>query len=268
MKKWMTSAILYLVVVIAVYNLYGLITSSDQEGSDPAAEHSSHGEETAQHDHGDHHTESDVKAEVRASDNNINIYLTDQSGHPVEELEVNHEEVLHLIIVDEQLEQYYHLHPNQIDVGVFQASHELSAGTYIAFVDVLPAEQSYEVAPLHFTIGGEEKAHEHGNLTPDQEFIKVINGQSSILEMSSMNAGEPITLNFKLPNAVIEPYLGAMGHVVILDENGHNYLHVHPKNHEDLIFETFFDQPGIYKIWAEFQIAGEVLVFPYVVEIK
>jgi hypothetical protein len=53
-----------------------------------------------------------------------------------------------------------------------------------------------------------------------------------------------------------------MGHVVILDENAQDFLHVHPANDREPIFETQFKQPGIYKIWAEFKQNGKVRAFP------
>ncbi|MBD8071497.1 hypothetical protein [Bacillus sp. PS06] len=269
MKKWITSAILYLVIIIAVYHIYGLIESTNQEASENTSDHASHEHGAGEDDsHGAHHSgDSDVKAEVRVSGKGLNIYLIDKSGNPVEELEVNHEKLLHLIIVDEHLDQYLHLHPDQIDVGVFQTNQQLPDGNYTAFVDIIPTGQSYSVEPIRFTIGEDEAHHAHDSLEPDKELTKVVNKQEATLEMSSTKAGEPVTLEFSLPGADLEPYLGAMGHVVILDENAENYLHVHPTNYEETTFETTFDQPGIYKIWAEFQIAGEVLVFPYIVEI-
>jgi hypothetical protein len=46
------------------------------------------------------------------------------------------------------------------------------------------------------------------------------------------------------------------------------WYEVHPKNEQDPIFETQFDQPGRYKIWADFKQEGKVRVFSYVIEIK
>ncbi|MFF2447786.1 hypothetical protein ACFVSW_11865 [Neobacillus sp. NPDC058068] len=59
-----------------------------------------------------------------------------------------------------------------------------------------------------------------------------------------------------------------MGHVVILNEYGKEFLHVHPSNENKPTFETSFDKPGIYKIWAEFKQNGKVRAFPFVFEIK
>jgi hypothetical protein len=77
-----------------------------------------------------------------------------------------------------------------------------------------------------------------------------------------------VTLSFSLDKTKLEPYLGAAGHVVILDEKGEHYLHVHPVKENETVFQTEFDRPGVYKIWAEFKQNGKVRVFPFVVEVK
>ncbi|MED4785167.1 hypothetical protein [Brevibacillus choshinensis] len=77
-----------------------------------------------------------------------------------------------------------------------------------------------------------------------------------------------MTVTFDLVKTNLTPYLGALGHVVILDESAQQYLHVHPAHQEEAIFETQFEQPGLYKIWAEFKQNGKVRAFPFVVQIK
>lgn len=105
-------------------------------------------------------------------------------------------------------------------------------------------------------------------LKADTNFTQNIDGETVKLNLSSAQANQPVTLTFNLDKTNLTPYLGAMGHVVILDENAQNFLHVHPANDKEPVFETQFKQPGIYKIWAEFKQNGKVRAFPFVVEIK
>ncbi|USK67050.1 hypothetical protein [Peribacillus frigoritolerans] len=79
---------------------------------------------------------------------------------------------------------------------------------------------------------------------------------------------ERISLNFNIKNATTEPYLGALGHVVIIDENVENFIHVHPISDKSTEFQTHFDKPGLYKLWAEFKFDGEVIVYPYVMKVR
>src|SRR5690625_6712189 len=64
---------------------------------------------------------------------------------------------------------------------------------------------------------------------------------------------KPIELKFKIKNAIPDPYLGALGHVVIIDEQAEKFIHVHPISNNETIFETQFEKAGIYKLWAEFK---------------
>lgn len=71
-----------------------------------------------------------------------------------------------------------------------------------------------------------------------------------------------------MKDAKPEPHLGALGHVVVLDEDGEKYIHVHPVADDKTVFDTKFEKPGIYKIWAEFKFEGQVNVYPFVIEVK
>ncbi|UOY92581.1 FixH family protein [Ectobacillus sp. JY-23] len=263
MKKWLISAVVYLVVVIGGYAIY----SSINDESETASHTESH-EKKETHAHGTAvHTESEVNVTANYKEKSIEITLQDKTGKPVEELEVNHEKILHLIVVDEHLDKYYHLHPTDLGKGVFTVEQELPTGTYKAFVDIKPKNLSYEVAPIVFTVGEPKEAHAHG-LQADTTLTKEIDGKQVTMKLSATKAKEPVTLQFDLDESTLEPYLGAMGHVVILDDKAQEYLHVHPADQNQPVFSTTFKQPGIYKIWAEFKQNGVVRVFPFVVEIQ
>ncbi|PLR98449.1 copper-translocating P-type ATPase [Bacillus sp. T33-2] len=304
MKKWAIAAVLYIAIVIGAFQAYekwiadekptaAQADSHDAKGvkegghGNSDQENASHeGEVSAGHDDGEseghvedaggshahggdskHQDGSEVNAFVQNDKNNLKIFLKDKAGNPVDELEVNHEKILHLIIVDEQLEKYYHVHPEKTGNGEFSIGNMLPEGFYKAFVDIKPSNLAYEVEPVTFVVGnpgGETHGHE---LEPDTAFEKTVEGENVELHISSFKANEPVTLSFDLDKTNLTPYLGAMGHVVILDENAKKFLHVHPKNDTDPVFETQFDKPGIYKIWAEFQQNGKVRAFPFVIEI-
>jgi P-type Cu+ transporter len=235
-------------------------------------EGSNHGETEAEGSHG-HETESSnsegsqVNAFVMNDENNIKLFLKDKSGNPIDDLEVNHEKIFHLIIVDEQLKKYYHVHPERTAAGEFTIENNLPDGYYKAFIDIKPTTHSYAVESVPFVVGTPtSESHDHA-LVPDTTFTKAVEGEEVTLSLSSFKAGVDVKLSFELDKTNLTPYLGAMGHVVILDEYGKKFLHVHPSNDTDTIFETKFDQPGIYKIWAEFQQNGKVRAFPFVIEV-
>ncbi|MBY0221430.1 hypothetical protein [Sporosarcina aquimarina] len=88
------------------------------------------------------------------------------------------------------------------------------------------------------------------------------------LKANNIEAGQDISLLFDLRGATPEPYLGALGHVVILDENAEHFIHVHPVSDDKTQFKTVLTEAGKYKLWAEFQFDGEVYVYAYVIEIR
>ncbi|MFD2444386.1 hypothetical protein ACFSO7_10460 [Bacillus sp. CGMCC 1.16607] len=294
MKKWALSAVVYLLIVVGGYYAYYSFTGNEPEAEHTAVneehatetnhsevkeEHSqdeSHSESSEEEGHSEGHSdhestsvgESEVLPMIHEENGDLVITLKDAQGKPVSEIEVNHEKLMHLIVVSSDLKVYNHLHPVTEKPGVFKTPHTLKDGEYKIFVDIKPKNLSYKVQPITFIKGNPSEGHEHSNLEADTSLVKLSGGHSATLQPSSLVANEEIQLNFDLNGEHPEQHLGALGHVVILDENAENYIHVHPLDGDKPVFETKFTQPGKYKIWAEFKFNGEVNVFPYVVEIK
>jgi hypothetical protein len=263
MKKWVLAAILYLAVAIGGFTIYEYFFQNDSNSTHEKMD--GHSDDMMHHE--TNANESEVNTELQYQNGLITIYIKDKSGNPVTHFEVNHEKILHLIVVNDQLNQYYHLHPKNLGDGKFQIQKNLSNGSYKAFIDIKPKNLKYVVKPVQFKVGKNEIVHEP-NLIPDTKLTKEVEGKTVSLNMSSNKAHKMITLDFKLDTTNLEPYLGAMGHVVILDEHATHYLHVHPKYNDKPIFATEFEKPGIYKIWAEFKQDGVVRAFPFVVKIN
>ncbi|WP_409304188.1 hypothetical protein [Peribacillus sp. SCS-155] len=281
MMKWAVSAIVYLLVIVGGYTVYANYfdkdTSSEQETHSAGNAHNSEHKESENagghnDSHGDHGAlaaESEVAVDVNYDGENVVINMKDKEGNPVKDLEVNHEKFMHLIIVDDHLDKYYHLHPTKMKEGAFQVDYPLEKGSYKAFVDIKPVNLTYHVSPLAFAVGEPAEGHSHPGLEVDSELTKTVNGKKVEMKPSTdFKAGEPITLDFVVDKEGLEPYLGAMGHVVILDEAAENYVHVHPSNEKEPKFETEFNKQGKYKIWAEFKHHGIVRTYPFVIEVK
>ncbi|MEQ1904344.1 MAG: YHS domain-containing protein [Pirellulaceae bacterium] len=69
----------------------------------------------------------------------------------------------------------------------------------------------------------------------------------------------------------LEPYLGAMGHLVVVSAIGKDYVHAHPLTESSadgkVEFEVHFPRLGIYKLWGQFQRSGRVYTLPIVLDI-
>lgn len=62
---------------------------------------------------------------------------------------------------------------------------------------------------------------------------------------------DEVPLVFEMHGKKPERYLGALGHVVIIDENMEQYIHVHPASKKTTTFNAHFTKPGKYKLWAD-----------------
>lgn len=94
------------------------------------------------HHHHHHSGESEVKVNVTYKEGKIFIALEDNTGK-APELALAHEKEMHFIMVSNDLEQYYHLHPEKEQEGLYTINQPLMDGTYKAFVDITPKEKAY-----------------------------------------------------------------------------------------------------------------------------
>ncbi|STO53164.1 hypothetical protein [Exiguobacterium aurantiacum] len=222
-------------------------------------------------DHGHHHmknlTENEVSVEAKYEFGKISIELKDQHQQ-APELEVSHEKEFHLILVNEDLTEYRHLHPFKKGEGRFEQPVQLEAGAYKLFVDIQPKGLAYQVKPVHLQIDHQSSSSIESSLKVDERLTKTIEGHTVELSIDSLKAHVPTVFSYDTKESNPEPYLGALGHVVILDEAGEQFIHVHPSSHDTTEFETVFHKPGLYKVWAEFQFHGTVHTYPFVIRVS
>jgi hypothetical protein len=151
-------------------------------------------------------------------------------------------------------------------------------GSFQLIADFVPKGQSDTVQMHTVSVKGNTPAPV--SLTPDKKLVKTVNGNQVSLKIDSqLKANQETMLNFyfedaqtKQPIQDLQPYLGAVGHVVILNQDATKYLHVHPMDERvkgsNAMFHTTFPSPGIYKIWGEFQRSNKVFIVPFVVEVS
>jgi hypothetical protein len=79
------------------------------------------------------------------------------------------------------------------------------------------------------------------------------------------------------PVTDLEPFLGAMGHLIVVKEDRSQFVHSHPMEPANadparrggpaVVFSALFPVPGLYKAWGQFQHRGTVLTVPFVFEV-
>ncbi|HMW01634.1 MAG TPA: heavy metal-binding domain-containing protein [Acidobacteriota bacterium] len=224
--------------------------------------------------------------------------VTDGTGTAIRRFEVVHEKLLHLMIVSRDLSYFDHIHPS-LAGNVFSIKTKVpKAGNYRMFADFVPTGGDQVIGKLDFSTSG--KPTDPVPLVADTSMTKIFGTVEVTLTHSTptLKAGESLSLTFSLADAktkkpitTLRPYLGAMGHCVILDQSATEYLHSHPEesggtHHEhsngqaehhhapqglggpDVSFHTQFPKPGLYKIWGQFNHQGKILTAEYVVDVK
>ncbi|HLR22939.1 MAG TPA: hypothetical protein VK100_04355 [Pseudogracilibacillus sp.] len=216
------------------------------------------------HHHGNN-VEPEIKTNVTYDNGKILIKVEDNIGNPPV-LAVQHEKEMHFIIVSNDLEKYYHLHPTKEQPGLYVANKDLNDGTYQAFVDIEPENKTYKVTPNTLQVGTNETSKT--NLEGMDNWTKERDGKTVTLGDVDATIGEEVPLVFDTHGEKPDPLLGALGHVVIVDENVEQYIHVHPAADDITTFNARFSKPGMYKISAEFKFDDNVHVYPFVIDVK
>jgi len=241
-------------------------------------------------DHGEHAHGSEMSAEPAAQlilsstperpragqPVELRIMLHDASGQMLKEFEPTHTKLAHLIIVREGLDEFAHLHPTVDATGNITATHTFpSGGSYLVFLDHKPVGKPPATSQAKLVVEGDSPPAPA--LKPDVPGTIEGDGLQATVSMRSSTDNAQV-VNFKVqdergkPVSDLEPYLGAMGHLVVLSADGGQYVHAHPLTESapdgNVEFEVHFPGPGTYKGWGQFQRGGRVFTIPAVMKVE
>jgi hypothetical protein len=199
---------------------------------------------------------------------------------PVPSFVTTHERPLHLFVIDRSLEYFRHLHPVNIDAGVFETREALPPGEYVAIADFLPQGGRAQMLQRAIVTPGFRGRifPPPPELIPDDSEAKQRDGVRVRLQASGLLAGKEATLHFTLtdaasgqPIADLEPYLGAPGHLLIVNGALTEADHAHPEEPTtggpSITFQPLMPAAGRYKLWLQFQRRGVVSTVPFVVSV-
>jgi hypothetical protein len=86
---------------------------------------------------------------------------------------------------------------------------------------------------------------------------------SSELKASVFKNGKPVT--------DLDNYLGALAHVVIVSEDGKEFVHVHPMESEthgpEIRLHTNFPKSGKFKVFMQFKHSGKVNTAEFILHV-
>lgn len=210
-------------------------------------------------------------------DEQISIQIQDNTGKPIEKFQVSHEKQMHLIVVNKDLSFFNHIHPDYKGKGLFQIRTQFpTGGDYKLIADFIPEGGEAKTESQWVKVSGDVPAAQP--LTPETNLTKVVEGKEVSLSFDQLQAGKELTMTFnfldastKQPITNLEPYLGAVGHVVILSADAEKYIHNHPLEEKatgpQAKFGTAFPASGIYKLWGQFKHQGKTFIVPYTIQV-
>lgn len=180
-----------------------------------------------------------------------------------------HEKLLHFVVVDKGLRDFNHLHPNLGDEGTWTQSVKLQhGGKYVLFAEGQLAKGGSFVARKEIKAAGDPSNDSGG-------FEVSLRSKAGASEAKILNHAELMTEMDSSVRVQVspadgwEPYLGAPGHLILINKEGTEFVHAHPTKMEGGIaeFHATFKKPGPYRGWAQFQRDGRVLTFPFTIEV-
>jgi len=207
--------------------------------------------------------------------------LHPQTHQPVGELELVHERVFHLFLISENLQHFAHEHPAPIAPGVFEFNWTPpTGGHWRLLTDFYPTHGTPQLIARSLLLPG-------GTLQPPNLTANTVNPQKGPNLEASLEigpqapiAGEKSLLYYRLsPREDFQPFLGAMGHMLVASADLVDLIHTHPflidgglatppAAHKLIQFNVIFPRPGLYRVWAQFQRASLVNTIPFNINVR
>ncbi|WP_207515799.1 heavy metal-binding domain-containing protein [Longitalea luteola] len=198
-----------------------------------------------------------------------------QNGEKVT-LDIAHEMKVHLLLVNEELTWFHHIHPQEQPDGSYVVTETFpGGGKYWLFTDYKPAGGSQNVNKQAIEVKGAPFSNAAAAST---RFVSTVDGYTvSLQNGNDFKTNRTQALQFtiekngsRLAARDIENYLGASAHIVMIGKADKDLLHIHPVASKSypIYAETHVDKPGIYRMWVQFQVAGKVRTADFTVDVQ
>jgi hypothetical protein len=192
----------------------------------------------------------------------------------VVDFDVQHEKLMHVFIVSEDLAEFAHEHPELAAPGVFRLTHRFARPVrYRVFADVAPRDAGGQILSATVSVGG--VLSPTAVPTPGRPDV----GLALELPPGGVPVGRTVTVTARLRDAKgqpirdLEPWLGALGHLLLVHRDAATFAHAHPDDRESgigrdgrLPFLVRLPKPGWYKGWLQFRRGGRIETVEILVE--
>jgi hypothetical protein len=194
----------------------------------------------------------------------------------VVELQETHEKLIHVIAVNEDLTWFDHIHAEPDNTGAYKVRETFpTPGKYLVYADYKSSVGGPQTDRLEVNVLGNKNVssqHQHQPKTKTET-----DGFSlSIQNGSNLNTGSvslPIVLEKngkKVQREDIEDYLGAVAHIILINQDDKDFVHIHPESSEISPIHGHADinKPCLYRMWVQFQTNGKVHTADFTLDFK
>jgi hypothetical protein len=218
--------------------------------------------------------------EVRAA-----FTLRTASGKAIapEDLVIAHTKKMHLLIIDPDLADYQHVHPDPTGTPGEWTFHFTphTGGIYRIFADFTPVATGRGLyANTELAVAGDHPVPEISAASRRLSWIYEQEGYRFELQpgVQPLRARQTIDLKFsvtRLDGAAVpmEPVMGAYAHLVAFDEGRSGFAHLHPVETDlsrrpdaqrpTLSFKIMIPRAGRYVIWSQVNLGGREAFAPF-----
>jgi Heavy metal binding domain len=218
----------------------------------------------------------EVTAKPAALKAGVSSNLTFVIGDPrtptaknIRDFEIVHEKLYHLFVVSQDLSVFQHIHPQVQPDGTFKLDVAFpKAGMYRLLSDFYPKNGTPQLIATSMFVQGDGFKLGPPKLEPILTPQKSENLDVDLVtDPPQPIVGEKTLMFFRLrPNDGIEPYIGAMGHMLAVSSDMIDMIHAHPflvtdptgQDFKQIQFNMIFPREGIYRVWIQFQRKGVV----------
>ncbi len=236
----------------------------------------------------------------------LTFTLRDYQGHPVQDLVLDHDRIVHVVIASRDFTVFKHIHvedsgpvtPEMIASAQFPVHYTFPKdGRYMVSIDFM--ERGYIFSDqFYLNVGSAGEMGGPGN--EDFSTHKIFDGYDVTFHASpsTLKAGEPAILDYHIekdgkPLTDMHPYLAVPMHISIIRNDLMGFLHTHgllpvsfvgkllgESIHASHLFlpsrfgpdveasNFSFDSAGIYHIFGEFNAGGKVVVTEFTVKVE
>lgn len=215
-------------------------------------------------------------------------------NEPVRNFELIHERLLHLIMVTEDMSWFEHQHPVRGEDGLFRLTWKFPRpGNYRLYADFTPSDGDNQVLPIPFSVGGGPA--KNLPLTPDTKRVKQVGDLRFELKLQGepLRMEKPLLMTYTIrdlkgrPVRDLHPFIGAMGHLLAISQDGKEVVHTHSltavsqpsmssekepfrvtsamitERGPSQSFKLTVPTGGLYKTWAQFSHDHKVYTVPF-----